>query len=241
MENKVEIGNCILYLGDCYDILKEIDDNSVTLVHSDPPYVVHSGSQKSEWYEKIGVNKQLDKLKTADISDGFDIQLVMSELERICKCPNYQLWCSKKQFPELLNYAIEKGYSWQDIMLYRNNALPNLNGKYQDKDYCIHMWKGRKITGDYNDKVTGYNWTIGGKKEWNHPALKPVKPIEHLIRVGSDEGDVVLDMFMGSGTTGEACMRVGRKFIGIEKNPDYFNMAVERLNKIYNGKQETLF
>ena len=123
MENKVEIGNCILYLGDCYDILKEIDDNSVTLVHSDPPYVVHSGSQKSEWYENIGVNKQLDKLKTADISDGFDMQLVMTELERICKCPNYQLWCSKKQFPELLNYAIEKGYSWQDIMLYRNNAL----------------------------------------------------------------------------------------------------------------------
>ena len=93
------------------------------------------------------------------------------------------------------------------------------------------MWKGRKITGEYQDKVTGYNWTIGGKKEWNHPALKPVEPIEHLIKVGSDEGDVVLDMFMGSGTTGEACMRVGRKFIGIEKNPDYFDMAVERLNK----------
>ena len=48
MKNKVEIGNCILYFGDCYDILKEIDDNSVTLVHSDPPYVIHSGSQKSE-------------------------------------------------------------------------------------------------------------------------------------------------------------------------------------------------
>ena len=58
-----------------------------------------------------------------------------------------------------------------------------------------------------------------------------VEPREHLIKVGSDEGDVVLDMFMGSGTTGEACMRVGRKFIGIEKNPDYFDMAVERLNK----------
>lgn len=231
MYKKVEIGNCILYLGDCYEVLKELDDKSVTLVHSDPPYVVHSGSQKSDWYDKIGVNKQLDKLKTADISDGFDMELVMTELERICKCPNYQLWCSKKQFPELLNYAINKGYSWQDIMLYRNNALPNLNGKYQDKDYCIHMWKGRKITGEYQDKVTGYNWTIGGKKEYNHPALKPVEPIIHMVNVGSDEGDVVLDMFMGSGTTGEACLRTGRKFIGIEKNPEYFEMAVNRLSK----------
>lgn len=58
------------------------------------------------------MNKQLDKLKNADISDGFDMNLVLSELERICKCPNYQLWCSKKQFPKLLNYAIAKGYSW---------------------------------------------------------------------------------------------------------------------------------
>jgi len=53
-----------------------------------------------------------------------------------------------------------------------------------------------------------------------------------MIKVGSDKDDVVLDMFMGSGTTGEACMNTGRKFIGIEKNPEYFDMAVERLNKI---------
>lgn len=241
MFEKVEIGECTLYLGDCYDVLKGLPSKSVTLVHSDPPYVIHSGSQKSEWYDKIGVNKQLNKLQSADISDGFDMESVLSELERICICPNYQLWCSKKQFPELLNYAINKGYSWQDIMLYRNNALPNLNGKYQDKDYCIHMWKGRKITGEYGDKVTGYSWNIGGKKEWDHPALKPVEPITHMLKVGSDEGNIVLDMFMGSGTTGEACAMTGRKFIGIEKNPEYFEMAVNRLNSFYNTKGEQLF
>lgn len=239
--HKVEIGNCTLYFGDCYDVLKELDTDSVTLVHSYPPYIIHSGSQKSDWYDKIGVNKQLDKLKNADISDGFDMNLVLSELERICKCPNYQLWCSKKQFPKLLNYAIDKGYSWQDIMLYRNNALPNVNGKYQDKDYCIHMWKGRKITGEYKDKVTGYNWNIGGKKEWNHPALKPVEPIVHMLKTGSDEGDVVLDMFMGSGTTGEACVKTGRKFVGIEKNPEYFDMAVKRIKKLINSYTNNLF
>lgn len=220
--HKVEIGNCTLYFGDCYDVLKELDTDSVTLVHSDPPYIIHSGSQKSDWYDKIGVNKQLDKLKNADISDGFDMNLVLSELERICKCPNYQLWCSKKQFPKLLNYAIDKGYSWQDIMLYRNNALPNVNGEYKDK-------------------VTGYNWNIGGKKEWNHPALKPVEPIVHMLKTGSDEGDVVLDMFMGSGTTGEACVKTGRKFVGIEKNPEYFDMAVKRIKKLINSYTNNLF
>lgn len=239
--NKVEIGDCTLYNGDCYEILKYIEDKSVTLVHSDPPYVVHSGVQKSEWYDRIGVNKQQELLDEADISDGFDFDVVFTELKRICKTPNYQIWCSKKQFPDMLNYAISMGYSWQDIMLYRNNALLNLNGKYQDKDYCIHMWKGRKITGDYKDKVTDYHWNIGGKKEWNHPALKPVEPIIHLVNVGSDEGDVVLDMFMGSGTTGEACLRTGRKFIGIEKNEKYFNIAVKRLEKQEKIVQQKLF
>lgn len=237
----IVIGDCILYNGDYRDVLKHIENKTVTLVHSDPPYIVHSGVQKSEWYDRIGVNKQQDALDKANISDGFDKEVVFEELERICKTPNYQLWCSKKQFPELLNYAIDNGYSWQDIMLYRNNALPNLNGKYQDKDYCIHMWKGRKITGDYKDKVTDYHWTIGGRKEWSHPALKPVEPIIHMLKVGSDEGDVVLDMFMGSGTTGEACMRTGRKFIGIEKNKEYFDMAVKRIESILSKKQVELF
>lgn len=237
----IVIGDCILYNGDCRDVLKSIEDDSVTLVHSDPPYIVHSGVQKSDWYERIGVNRQQEILDKADISDGFDKDVIFNELDRICKTPNYQLWCSKKQFPELLNYAIDNGYSWQDIMLYRNNALPNLNGKYQDKDYCIHMWKGRKITGDYKDKVTDYHWNIGGKKEWCHPALKPVEPIIHMLKVGSDGGDVVLDMFMGSGTTGEACMRTGRKFIGIEKNKEYFDMAVKRIESILSKKQDELF
>ena len=55
-------------------------------------------------------------------------------------------------------------WNWQDICLYRNNALPNVRGKYQDKDYCVHLWKGRTLTGTYHQKVTDYHYTIGGKK-----------------------------------------------------------------------------
>ena len=55
-----------------------------------------------------------------------------------------------------------------------------------------------------------------------------------MIPIGSDEGDIVLDPYMGSGTTGEACLRTNRKFIGIEKDSEFFNMACERIRKIYN-------
>lgn len=236
---KLVIGDCTLYHGDSYEVLKEIESDSVTLVHTDPPYLIHSETAKNEG-ESTLVRGFWDKVAGADIIDSFDYS-IFDELDRVLKCPNYQIWCSKKQFPDFLNMAIEKGWSWQDIMLYRNNPIPATNGKYLDKDYGIHMWSGRKITGSFKDKQTYYRWNIGGNKEWNHPTMKPIAPTEHLIRVGSSEGDLVLDPFMGSCTTGEACVRNGRRFIGIEKNEDFFKMSCRRIQKIIGEKSETLW
>ena len=227
---KVIIENCVLYRGNCEEVIKEIEDNSVTLIHTDPPYIIHSDDNMGEMMEKKA-RKSYDKLIQANISDGFNIDLLFPEFKRVCKTINYQIWCSKKQFIDYLIMAKENKWNWQDICLYRNNALPNVRGKYQDKDYCVHLWKGRTLTGTYNQKKTDYHWNIGGNKEWNHPALKPLEPIENMIPIGSDENDIVLDPFMGSGTSGVACIKTNRKFIGIEQNETYFNMAVERLLK----------
>ena len=230
---KKVIGNCELYLGDCEEIIKTIPDNFVTLIHTDPPYVIHSDDNMGKMMEEKA-RKSYDKLIKADISDGFNLDIMIPEFMRVCKAINWQIWCSKKQFIEYLILAYGKKWNWQDICLYRNNALPNVRGKYQDKDYCVHLWKGRTLTGNYHQKRTDYHYTIGGVKEWNHPALKPLEPCLNLIPIGSDENDIVLDPYMGSGTTGEACLRTNRKFIGIEKSDEFFNMACERLNRIYN-------
>ena len=238
-EKKLHIGPCTLYLGDCFDIIGTL--SGVTLVHTDPPYLIHSGRQNSDWWERIGMNRQQENLDAAGISDGFDTDRFFSLCSGALRSPNYQIWCSKRQFPELLNRAISSNWSWQDIMLYRNNAVPNLNGKYLDKDYLLHMWKGRKLTGGYADRQTGYRWSIGGRKEWDHPALKPIEPVIHMLKTGSCEGDVVLDPFMGSGTTGEACIRTGRRFIGIERDGKYFEMAVRRLEKAVSVPEGGLF
>lgn len=231
---KVEIGQCVLYLGNCYDVIKEIPNNYVTLIHTDPPYLIHSDTNVGKFMTSRGVKSQQSKLIDADISNSFDYK-IFKEFERVCKCPNYQMWCSKKQFIDYLIFAKESNYNWQDVMLYRNNALPNVRGKYQDKDYLVHMWKGRTLTGTYHQKVTDYHWNIGGKKEYDHPALKPVEPICNLVEIGSDIGDVVLDPFMGSGTTAEACIKTSRKFIGIEINEEYFNVAVNRVRKLLDS------
>lgn len=64
---------------------------------------------------------------------------------------------------------------------------------------------------------------------------------DNSIKISELEGDVVLDMFMGSGTTGEACVKTGRKFVGIEKNPEYFDMAVKRIKQLINSYTNNLF
>jgi len=229
------IGDCTLYLGDCNEVIREIKDKSITLIHTDPPYLIHSESSGGS----IMKGAFWDRISNDNLSEGFDLK-IFNEFERVTKHPNFQIWGSKRQFLDYVLYATDSSrkYNWQDIMLYRNNPAPSINGKYLDKDYCVHMWSGRKITGDYNDKVTGYHWTTSPNREYDHPTIKPLLPIIHMIRTGSEENDIVLDPFMGTGTTGEACVITGRRFIGIEKNERYFNMAVKR---IMNATEKGLF
>lgn len=121
-----QLGGCTLYHGDCEKVIKTISDNSVTLIHTDPPYVIHSDDNMGEMMEKKA-RKSYDKLIKADISNGFDLNIMIPEFMRVCKVINWQIWCSKKQFIEYLLLAYGKKWNWQDICLYRNNALPNVD------------------------------------------------------------------------------------------------------------------
>ena len=103
-----------------------------------------------------------------------------------------------------------------------------------------HMGAGNKLLHDtdYEQKYTNYPSEIiefGLDKDSIHPTQKPVALMEYLIRTYTNEGEVVLDNCMGSGTTGVACINTNRKFIGIEMNDDYFNMAADRINNIKNN------
>ena len=233
---KITIGNCILVNADCYDVLPTLPEKFVSLVNTDPPYVVKTSKKQ---LGKIGNHTEtrlgatFERLSSYGISNGYDEEKFFELTKRILKYEaNYQIWCSKKQFYPLLQRAESNKWGWQDIHLFRTNYLPTINHKYADSDYCVHMWKGRSVSGKYENKQTGYFWKIGKKPpELNHPTLKPLEPMLNLIETGSDKGDVVLDPFMGSGTCGVACIQTGRKFIGIEKNKEFFEMAVARIRK----------
>lgn len=101
-----------------------------------------------------------------------------------------------------------------------------------DTEFCLFFReRGVRIYGDFRSKFTYYVTpkNLKDKKKYNHPTVKPLDITRNFIINSSNEGDVVLDCFMGSGTTGVACKQLNRNFIGIELDETYFKIAKERI------------
>ena len=122
------------------------------------------------------------------------------------------------------------------IIWNKNNALPTYNGKYlTDTEYCLYFFEpGYKLChpDNYEDAKTLYQAPINNtdKQLYQHPTIKPLALCERLIKNSSKENDTVLDLFMGSGTTGVAARMHNRNFIGIEIDKKYFEIAESRIN-----------
>ncbi len=155
---------------------------------------------------------------------------------------NIYLWCNKIQIPEYFNFFVNKYKCKFDIICWhKTNALPTYSNKYlSDTEYLLHFKKGggRCRPQSYEDAKTYYIAPINhkDKKEFGHPTIKPLDITEKIIRNSTREGEIILDTFMGSGTTCVASKNLNRKFIGIELEKKYFDIAVERIKKIYNIK-----
>lgn len=223
-ELKIELHNC-----DCYDFIKTVPDNSVDLVIIDPPYEfdAHGGGGAFGSKKKAYLNV----LENTGMTKGFDFK-ILDELVRVLKKINIYIWCSKRQISQYLNYF--KDYNLEILTWHKSNPLPACNNTYlSDTEYILFFReKGVPIYGNYETKRKFYISPINkeDKKLYSHPTIKPLNIIENLIINSSLRGEVVLDCFMGSGTTGVACKKLGRSFIGCEINEEYFKIAERRIN-----------
>jgi DNA modification methylase len=159
---------------------------------------------------------------------------VLDELYRVMKKVNIYIWASQKQIPIFYKYFVEsKKCNWNLISWHKTNPTPTCGNKYlNDTEYILFFRdKGVKIYGTYATKRTFYvsKKNLQDKKLYGHPTIKPLDIIENLIINSSKENDTVLDCFMGSGTTGVACKKLNRNFIGYEIDEKYFNIAKERI------------
>lgn len=236
--------------GDCLEILKTIPDNSIDLIVTDPPYEINATGRGGSINDIKKMNISLKEINDVKIDKGYKFEEINRELIRIMKNINIYIWCNKKQIPDYFNlYINELGCKFDILCWHKTNALPAYKNKYlSDTEYCLYFRKNgycdpsqTKEEERYENAKSFYLSPLNhkDKQKYSHPTIKPLEFIEKLIKNSSKEGEMVLDCFMGSGTTGVACKKLGRNFIGIEIEKEYFDIAKNRIN---NYQEEiTLF
>lgn len=217
-----------LYNEDCMNILRKMEDASVDLIVTDPPYSIET--------KGAGIYKQKDKQYVKELEgmkDGFS-EDILEELCRVMKKINIYIFCSQKQIIPLLDFFVKgKKCNYNILTWHKTNPVPACGNKYlTDTEFILFFReKGVKVNGSFDTKRTWYTTPLNtkGKKKYKHPTVKPVEIVKNLIINSSNEDEIVLDPFMGSGTTAVVANTLNRKFIGFEINKEYFTTAENRV------------
>lgn len=166
----------------------------------------------------------------------------LPEVYRILKDDTHcYIMINARNLKELQQEAENVGFKFQQIIVWKkNNATPN---KYylNNAEFILMLRKGKAKNINYmgTKNVLEINNILGGNKK--HPTEKPVELMEILIKNSSNEGDLVIDPFMGAGASGIACKNLNRNFIGIEIDERYYNIAKERIEKDDNEGQLSIY
>lgn len=222
------IGDATLYLGDCYEVFQDYSPDFDALV-TDPPYDFEtSGGGRFRRNRTV-----MDQIAENGLDNGFDVESLPLQIGK-----SAVFFCHNDQLPDLLLVLRQRYERFAVCSWHKSNPMPVANKHYRpDTEFYVHAWrKGGHPVGDLRD-LGRYVIAPVGKSIYNHPTSKPLPLMEKIIR--NVQGDTILDPFMGSGTTGIAALKYGRKFIGIEKNPVFFEEAVKRF--IEFDRQKCLF
>ena len=239
---KIERNN--IYLGDCYELIKDIPDKSIDLIITDPPYLIENmyGGGVMKERNDTGYAKEIVE---ENLDGGIDFK-ILDEWCRVMKKINIYIWCNKGQVIDYLNYFVkEKNTNFEIILWHKDNVPPFCGTHYLvDKEYCLYFWEqGAPVSIPYNRGKTIYKTktNVLDKKLYNHPTIKDLNIITNLILNSSKEGDIVLDTFLGSGTTCVSAKRNNRKYIGFEINEKFYKIAKDRLDGFDQNGQGNLF
>lgn len=239
--SSLELNN--IYNRDCYQAIKEIEDKSIDLIITDPPYDIEQVTGGGMLEEKR-IKNMFNTLKDKSLNVGID-KSILDEMCRVMKKINIYVWCNKKMLPMLFEYFVgEKGCLFDLIVWHKTNAMPLCGSKYlTDCEYCLYFYEpGIKLNTTYDTAHTVYNKPINqaDKDDFLHPTIKPLDIISNFIINSSNEGDIVFDPFMGSGTTAVAAKEAKRKYLGFEIDEEYYKIATDRLAGITANGQTTL-
>lgn len=245
----------VLYKSDLFNILNELRENSIDTIFADPPYNLSNGGFSIHAGKMVSVNKG-DWDKSQGFEADYEFHKSWLEACRRVLKPGGTLWVSGTYHSIYqCGHAIQSlGYHiLNDITWYKPNAAPNLSCRFFTASHETLLWvrkeKKASHTFNYDDMREGdwpgdfmkvpakqmrSVWAINTPKPWEkkfgkHPTQKPVELLERIVLASTKPGDVVLDPFTGSSTTGLAAVKHGRKFIGIDKEEKYLKLSKLRL------------
>lgn len=249
-----------LHLGNCLEKMQEFPDNTFDMIFADPPYMLSNDGISCQNGKMVSVNKgSWDKSK--GIENDFEFNKTwLSECRRILK-ENGTIWVSGTYHNiyscgfamQLLGFHILNDISW-----FKPNASPNLSCRFFTASHESLIWarKNKKASHTFNyENMKNGNfpsdflkkpnlqmrsvWAIGTPKPnektfGKHPTQKPIDLLDRIIISSTNENDLILDPFCGGGTTGVSCIKLGRRFIGIEKERDFFELSKKRIEQEIN-------
>ena len=216
--------------GDCLELMKDIPDKSINLIVTDPPYKFEN--QGGGFYAKNKSTKRvyLDSLKNINCCEFNPYEFLNILKPKLEKFYGY-FFCNKTLIEDYIKFARDNKYNFDVLVMAKSNPIPSFNNHHlSDLEYIILIREKGTYFSKHKEIDDFRKYYLTSCKKGLHPAEKPVELLERFIKVSSKENDIVLDPFMGSGSTGVACKQLNRNFIGIELDEKYFNIAKERIN-----------
>lgn len=244
-----QIGNATLYLGDCLQVLPTL--GKVAAVITDPPFEAEAHTQQRRALGRGSADGRRDiqnaALPFAAITEEQRVQAACSLVQL---CHGWALvFCQAEAIGSWRTCLESAGAKWRRAMAWvKPDGMPQFSGDRPGMGYesiaaawCGEgpsKWNGGGKHGVFvipkHDAGQGHG---GASNE--HPTQKPIRLMSELVGLFSNAGDVILDPFCGSGSTGVAALHAGRRFIGIEVNPDYFTLSCERIENAQ--RQQRMF
>lgn len=225
--------------GDCRGILKELPDNSFDLLVTDPPYhTITGGDCGNRPKGMLSGNRVLFKHQ-----NDIEIPEWMGEVFRVLKDGTHAyIMTNALNMKEMLVEAEKVGFKLHNILCWEKNNLTPSQYYMKNCEYVLFLRKGKaKYINNIGESRTVHKVNnIIGKK--THPCEKPIELLKMYILNSSNEGDIVFDPFMGTGSCGVACLKTNRRFFGVERDVDFYEIAKKRIeDEQHMPKQGELF
>lgn len=228
--------------GDCLEVMQRIPDKSVDMILCDLPY----GTTRNKWDSVIDLDRLWVQYKRIIKANGAIVLTAQTPFDKVLGCSNlewlkYEWIWRKEAGTGFLNAKKAPLKEHENILVFYGKAPTYIPQMVAGKAYtCTKGHHGSSYGKDVVDVIVTENTGVrypktvlefSRDKDKVHPTQKPVALFEYLIKTYTNEGEIVLDNCIGSGTTAIACINTGRQFIGIEQDENYVKIARERIEK----------